>query len=286
MIAATKLRGVCAAVVTPLTEDLRPDSGRAVPYYRDLLSNGCDALNVLGTTGEAMSFPAASRIAFMEALASELPVERMMTGTGAAAVADAIALTRTAFACGFGAALVMPPFFFRDVSDDGVLRYFETLIDAVRPPERGVFLYNFPQMSGVRFHPQLVERLMTAFPNSIGGVKDSSNDTPLQESLAQACPELAIFPSSEAYLTTARAAGFAGCISGSVALWPELAARVWRGEAELQPQLSALRASLAGIPLIGAVRYLLAQRTGEPAWERCAPPLMPLTEEESRLLTL
>lgn len=286
MIAAPSLRGVCAAVITPVDASLRPDPKLALPYYRDLLARGCDALNVLGTTGEAFSLSVDDRLRFMESVAgSDLPRDRMMVGTGAAALGDAIRLTAAAFRLGFGAALVMPPFFFRDVTDDGVVRFFELLFAAVHPPEGRTFLYNFPQMSGVRFHPELVDRLMQAFPGVIAGMKDSSNDSALQEAVANLRPELAIFPSSEAYLASSRTNGFAGCISGSVALWPELAASVWRGDNESQPQLSALRSALAGFSLINAVRYLTGKRANDPAWERCLPPLSPLSGEGAVLLT-
>lgn len=282
---ATGLRGVCAAVLTPLTSDLRPDAQKAIPYYRGLLDEGCDALNVLGTTGEAMSLSVADRLAFMEAVASSgLPRAQMMVGTGASALGDAQTLTAAAFRLGFAAALIMPPFFFRDVTDDGVVRYFDQVIGAAQPPPLGIFLYNYPNMSGVRFHPELVERLMREFPGVIGGIKDSSNDTALQETLADGHADLAVFPSSEAYLTQARQADFAGCISGSVALWPKLAADVWGGEETQQKRLSALRSSLAGIPLISAVRRITAQRTNDPTWERCIPPLEPLSGDELQIL--
>ncbi len=286
MIAAATLRGVCAAVITPVDASLRPDPQLAIPYYRDLLARGCDALNVLGTTGEAFSLSVDDRLRFMEAVAgSDLPRDRMMVGTGAAALGDAIRLTAAAFRLGFGAALIMPPFFFRDVPDDGVVRFFELLFGAVHPPQGRTFLYNFPQMSGVRFHPQLVDRLMSAFPGVIAGMKDSSNDSALQEAVAKVRAHLAIFPSSEAYLTVARANGLAGCISGSVALWPELAAEVWRGNEEKQQHLAAMRAALAGFSLINCVRFLSARRANNPAWERCLPPLSPLSKESTLLLT-
>lgn len=286
MIVAPALRGVCAAVITPLDEHLRPDAKRALPYFRDLLSRGCDSLNVLGTTGEAFSLSVDDRLRFMEAVAgSDLPRERMMVGTGAAALGDAIRLTGAAFRLGFGAALVMPPFFFRDVTDDGVIRFFDMLFAAIDPPDARTFLYNFPQISGVRFHPELVDRLMASFPGIVGGLKDSSNDSALQEGIVARRPELAVFPSSEAYLTVALQNNLAGCISGSVALWPELAADVWRGDAEKQPRLASLRAALAGFSLINCVKSMMAAQTNDSAWERCLPPLTPLSEERVRLLS-
>lgn len=281
------LRGVCAAVLTPLDAQLRPDSEKAVPYYRWLLENGCDALNVLGTTGEAISIAADERVRFMEAIASSgLPLERMMVGTGAASLGDAVRLTSAAMQLGFGAALVMPPFFFRGVDDAGVMRFFELLLEAVHPRRNAIFLYNFPAMSGIAFHPELVAKLMQAYPGLIGGIKDSSNDTALQLEIAARYPDLLVYPSSEAALTDARGFGFAGCISGSVALWPHLASSVWCGESALQPPLSALRNALAGVNLIAAVRFLVARARNDLAWERCVPPLSPLSASDAERLAV
>lgn len=274
MIVREQLRGVCAAVITPVDERFEPDSARAIPYYRTLLETGCDALNVLGTTGEAMSFGADDRLRYMrEIIEGGLPRERMMVGTGASSLACAIAQTAAAMDLGFGAALVMPPFFYRGISDDGVVRFFGALIAGAKPRPQSIFLYNFPAMSGIAFHPDLVDRLMLAHPGIIGGLKDSSNDAALQRELFARHPELQIYPSSESALSDARERGFAGCISGSVALWPELAARVWRGETALQPELTRLRDSLAGGQLIAQVRRRVAEATGDSAWERSVPPL-------------
>jgi 4-hydroxy-tetrahydrodipicolinate synthase len=281
----SSLRGVCAAVLTPLDPDLRPDSAVAIAYYDSLLRSGCDALNVLGTTGEAMSISVEDRLRFMEALSgSSLPRERMMVGTGAAAIGDCIRLTAAAMRLGFGAALVMPPFFYRGVSDDGVAHFFEHLFEAVHPPRGRVLLYNFPAMSGITFHEDLVDRLLEDYPGIIGGIKDSSNDAALQLEIHRRHPDLLVYPSSESFLTQARAQGLAGCISGTVALWPDLAARVWRGNAQEQTYLTQRRQAFDGTPLIAAVRYELARRTGQYDWERCIPPLMPLTESAAQML--
>lgn len=277
-----RLTGVCAAVITPLDEQLRPDAEEAINYYGSLLRSGCDALNVLGTTGEAMSISIEDRLRFMEALAqSSLPRERMMVGTGAAALHDAIRLTRAASGLGFGAALVMPPFFFRDVSDDGVVHFFEELFAGAGPPPASIILYNFPAMTGITFRADLVDRLLDAFPGTIAGIKDSSNDAALQRAIHARHPHLLVYPSSEASLTDTREGGFAGCISGTVALWPQLAARVWNGDAALQTELSSRRESVASLPLIAAVRHLLARRTGDARWQRSLPPLLPLTPAEA-----
>lgn len=270
----TQLQGVFSAVLTPFDAEFRPDPVPAIPYYRDLLARGCDGLNVLGTTGEAMSVGLADRLAFMEPVAAALPREQMMVGTGASALADAVKLTRAAFDLGFSAALVIPPFYYREATDEGILRFFDALFERVGPPQDSIVLYNFPRMSGITFHPDLVDRLVKAFPGIICGLKDSSNTLDLEREIHRRHPNLAVFPGSEVLLADARTDGFAGCISGSVCLWPDLAARVWReGSAADTEQLVELRQSLSGTPLIEAVRSRVASDTNDPRWLRSVPPL-------------
>ncbi|HEY1866921.1 MAG TPA: dihydrodipicolinate synthase family protein [Candidatus Cybelea sp.] len=280
------MKGIYAAVLTPVDDRFAPDSKRAVPYYRDLLQRGCDGLNLLGTTGEAMSFSIKQRAGFMEAIAaSGLPMPRMMVGTGAASLEDAVTLTGTAFACGFAAALIMPPFFFRDAGDDGILHFYATLFARANPPRSGVLLYNFPRMSGIAFRPPFVARLLAEFPETIVGMKDSSNDARLQTEILAAHRGFTVFPGSEGDLAAAKRRGVAGCISGSVALWPELARSVFRDGDDAQGErLAKRRAALEDVPFIPAVRYLTARERGEPQWERAIPPQRSLTAEERRAL--
>lgn len=278
--------GIWAAVLTPIDADLSPDASRAIPYYRELLQRGCDGINALGTTGEAMSLSAEQRMRFMEALASSgLPMERMMVGTGAASLAGAARLTRRAFECRYAAALVMPPFFYRDATDDGILAFFDALFSRTNPPRKSVLLYNFPRMSGITFHPSLVDRLLEKFPDVIAGMKDSSNDPRLQAEILARHPEQRVLPGSESDLLAAKARGVAGCISGSVALWPELAAAVFASGGETQAaELTRRRKALDGLPFVAAVRYLTARLRDDPGWERAMPPQTPLTPEAQRAL--
>jgi 4-hydroxy-tetrahydrodipicolinate synthase len=285
------LKGIWAAVLTPVDAGRTPDASRAIGYYRQLLERGCAGVNVLGTTGEAMSLGAAQRARFMEALATGgLPMDRVMAGTGAASLGDVIALTRVAFAAGFTAALVMPPFFYRDASDDGILAFFDALFESTEPPDRSVVLYNFPRMSGITFHPDLVDRLLEAFPETIAGMKDSSNDARLQAEILDRHPALRVFPGSELDLLAAKARGAAGSISGSVALWPELAHRVEAtGDESQAAELRRRRAALdhaagEGIPFVAAVRHLTATSRNDPVWERAMPPNVPLAPAQRRRL--
>jgi 4-hydroxy-tetrahydrodipicolinate synthase len=269
------MKGIWAAVLTPVCDGLEPDVPRAVTYYDDLLQRGCDGINLLGTTGEAMSFSVDQRRRFMEAIASRgMPMNRVMVGTGAASLDDAIALMRTAFACGFVAALVMPPFFFRDASDDGVVRFFDALFARTNPEPKKILLYNFPRMSGIAFHPALVARLLESFPEIVAGMKDSSNDPQLQSEIVAHHPGFSVLPGSERDLLAAKARGVAGCISGSVALWPELAHDVWTNEdPSKERELAQKRAGLEDQPFIPTVRRLTATQRNDAAWIRSMPPL-------------
>ncbi|MBO0712868.1 MAG: dihydrodipicolinate synthase family protein, partial [Acetobacteraceae bacterium] len=151
---ASALRGVIAAIATPVAPDGEPDTARATKLARHLLDNGCDGLNVLGTTGEATSFSLAQRQKVMSAYAQAgLPLDRMMAGTGAAAVADAVALTRHAAALGFAGALVLPPFYYKGVPDDGLIAYMARLVEATAAQPIPIYLYHFPAQSGLPWHP-------------------------------------------------------------------------------------------------------------------------------------
>ncbi len=274
MMAPDTPGGIISAVLTPFDAQLRPDARKAIPYYRGLLEQGCDALNILGTTGEAMSLGLSERLAFMEQIAQALPRERLMVGTGACALADAVRLTRAAFELNYACALLIPPFYYRDVSDDGIVAYFDALLERVSPPPYGIMLYNFPQMSGITFHPDLVDRLVKEFPSVIRGLKDSSNTLSLERDIHARHPDLRIFPGSEILLRQARDFGLAGCISGSVCLWPQAAARAWHeGQAADCTQVAALRQTLNGGPFVPMVRARVARQNGDVGWLRSLPPV-------------
>jgi 4-hydroxy-tetrahydrodipicolinate synthase len=277
-------KGVWSAVLTPLDPQLRPDPRKAIDYYGWLLQEGIDGLNVLGTNGEAPSFGTGQRIRYMEAIAqSSLPRDRMMVGTGATSLEDTVRLTQSALDCGFAAALIMPPFFFREAGDDGIVAFFAAFLARIDDPGRRLMLYNFPAASGITFRAALVDRLIAEFPGAIGGMKDSSNDAQLQREVLARHPNMAVFPSSEEYLAGARGSDLSGCISGSVALWPQLSQRVWK-TGEGADRLAQLRHSIAGPKMLLAVRYLTARMRNDDSWERPMPPLMPLTKEEKGAL--
>jgi 4-hydroxy-tetrahydrodipicolinate synthase len=157
----TKLQGVIAAAATPLGPDLAIDLERLVAHCRWLLGEGgCDGINLLGTTGEATSFPVEARLAAMKAIArSGLPLDRFMVGTGAAALDDAVRLTAEAKSLGFAGALLLPPFYYKGIDADGLVAYVEAVIAKVGPAGLALYLYHFPQNSGVPYTIEVVTRL-------------------------------------------------------------------------------------------------------------------------------
>jgi 4-hydroxy-tetrahydrodipicolinate synthase len=278
-MAAKTLSGVIAAVATPVAEDGAPDLKRAVKLARFLLDNGCDGLNVLGTTGEATSFSLAERMAVMDAYkANGLPLERLMVGTGAAAVTDAVALTRHAAELGFAGALVLPPFYYKGVPDDGLVAYIDTLVKSTAQKPIPIYLYHFPAMSGLPWHVALIERLLESFPARIVGLKDSSGDMAYARSAAAVSKDFAVFPSTEACLVEARSGSFAGCISATANLNADLCANAWRkGDTAALDAAVKIRKLFDGKALVSGVKALLAHIHGDAGLARVRPPLAPFS---------
>jgi 4-hydroxy-tetrahydrodipicolinate synthase len=269
------MSGVIAAIATPVDTAGAPDLARAMKLARFLLDNGCDGLNVLGTTGEATSFSLAERKSVMDAYkANGLPLDRLMVGTGAAAVSDAVALTRHAAELGFAGALVLPPFYYKGVPDDGLAAYIDTLVQATTSAPIPIYLYHYPAMSGLPWHVALIERLLKAHPTRIVGLKDSSGDMPYARAAAAVKPGFAVFPSTEAALIEARRGDFAGCISATANLNADLCGRAWAsGDTAALEAAVAIRKLFEGKPLVSGVKALLAHIHDDPALARMKPPL-------------
>jgi 4-hydroxy-tetrahydrodipicolinate synthase len=269
------MHGVIAAVATAVDDKGEPDCARSTALARFLLDTGCDGLNVLGTTGEATSFSLDQRKRVMNAYAQAgLPLERMMVGTGAAAVADAIALTRHAAELGFAGALVLPPFYYKGVHDDGLVAYIDAIANATAARPIPIYLYHFPAQSGLHWHVALLRRLLETFGERIVGLKDSSGDMAYAREAASVLPRFKVFPSTEAALPEARSGPFAGCISATANLNADLCARAYRsGDAGALAEAVAIRKLFDGKALVPGIKALLAHIHGEPQWARVEPPL-------------
>ena len=280
--AKTALRGVIAAIVTPLNKTGGPDTLGFCAIARALLSGGCDGLNVLGTTGEATSFSVRERSGLMDGIAlAGMPLDRMMVGTGAAAIEDAITLTSHACDLGFAGALVLPPFYYKNVSEDGIVAYIAAIVESLGGRRFPIYLYNFPSLSGVAYTVALVRRLLAAFPDHIAGLKDSSGNLPYAREVAAIDPRLAVFPSSEACLQEARSGAFAGCISATANVNAALCAAAFhRGDDDAFGRATALREAFNGVPLVPAVKSVMAHIHKRSDIARVKPPLVDLANEQ------
>jgi 4-hydroxy-tetrahydrodipicolinate synthase len=283
-MAQTNLRGVIAAIATPVDATGAPDHERFLKLACFLLGNGCDGLNVLGTTGEATSFTVEQRIGLMSAIAEAgLPLDRLMVGTGAAAVGDAMRITRHAAELGFAGALVLPPFYYKGVSHDGVMRYLDAVVAGSAAPAVPIYLYHFPALSGVPYDLDLIRRIVDAFGERIVGLKDSSGDLPYARAATEVRSGFRVFPSSEATLLEARKGVFAGCISATANLNADLCGRAFHhgDEAALATAVS-IRQLFDGLPLVPGIKALLAHIHDDARLAEVMPPLAPFPAETAR----
>jgi 4-hydroxy-tetrahydrodipicolinate synthase len=274
-MSASNLRGVIAAIATPVDAAGEPDIARAMKLARFLLDNGCDGLNVLGTTGEATSFSLAQRQKVMTAYREAgLPRERMMVGTGASALADAVTLTRHAAELGFGGALVLPPFYYKGVPDDGLAAYVDAIVKSTASTPIPIYLYHYPQMSALPWHVGLLKRLIDAHGGRLAGLKDSSGDMDYARAAATVAPGFKVFPSTEACLIEARTGVFAGCVSATANLNPDLCQRAWAsGDTVALDAAVAIRKLFEGKALVSGVKALLGHIHRDPELARMMPPL-------------
>jgi 4-hydroxy-tetrahydrodipicolinate synthase len=283
--------GVNAAVLSAMNADLSIDLDRTAAHCRWLLANGCDGLGVLGTTGEANSIGISERLAMMEGLvAAGIPAARLLPGTGVPALTDTVLLTRRAAELGCPGVLVLPPFFYKNPSDDGLFAYFSEVIQRVGTGTK-IYLYHFPQQSAVPFSLSLIERLLKAYPGVVKGAKDSSGDFPNMKAMADnfAKDGFEVYSGADNLLQDVLKAGGAGCITAAANVTSAVNAQVcanWNNEAgtAAQATLSALRAAVTSAPLIPGLKSLKARHAGDAAWTNIRPPHLKLTaEQEARL---
>ncbi len=274
-MAQKKLTGVIAAVATAVDEVGVPDAARSTKLARFLLDTGCDGLNVLGTTGEATSFSLEQRKRVMTAYKDAgIATDRLMVGTGAAATADAVALTRHAAELGFAGALLLPPFYYKGVPDDGLAAYVDTIVQATVQNPIPLYLYHYPALSGLPWHADLIRRLLDAHGARIAGLKDSSGDMAYARAAAAISPNFNVFPSTEAVLIEARAGAFAGCISATANLNADLCASAFHGgDAAALDAAVTIRKLFDGKALVAGVKALLSHIHRDPALARVKPPL-------------
>jgi 4-hydroxy-tetrahydrodipicolinate synthase len=283
-------RGVLSPALTPFTADLEPDRPAFVDFCNWLLKEGANGLAVFGTTSEANSLSQGERISLLEHLVEKgVPAAKLMPGTGASNLPDAVELTRHALALGAGGVLVLPPFYYKNMPEDGIYAYYAAIIDRVARPDLKLYLYHIPQMSGVAITPTLIARLRKAYGGVIAGLKDSSGVWDNVAMLLKEFPELAIFPASEKFLLPALKLGAAGCISATANYQvgnirklidtPDGDARV-----TLDAAVGKIRSVFEQYPLVPALKTAIAARLKRDSWRIVRPPFAQLADEKRREL--
>ena len=279
-----RLTGVLAPVLTPFRADLSPDPARLVAHCRWLLEHGCVGLAPFGTTSEANSLSVEERERLLEALLDAgVPADRLVPGTGCCALPDTVRLTAHAVRRGCAGVLVLPPFYYKNVSDDGLFRAFAELIERVGDDRLRVYLYHIPPVAQVGFGPALVERLLEAYPRAIAGMKDSSGDLDHTRLVLErfAARGFDVFVGSERFLLENMRRGGAGCITATGNVNAAAIDRLFRGWSGpgaqgLQDGVNAVRGAIEKAPVVAALKAILADHRRDPGWEVLRPPLVPL----------
>lgn len=289
------LRGVFAAVVTPLTLSLQPDVDALPPLLEHLAQRGCHGALLFGTTGEGPAFAVRERVEFLREAArfrdSVRPDFKILAGTGCASLTDTVELTQLAFEVGVDGVVTLPPYYFKNVSARGLADYFEQVVQQAVPSDGRLFIYHFPQVAGVPVPDETIAALRAKFPKQIVGMKDSQDDLPHTLSTARAFPGFDVFAGSDSILTDALAGGSAGCITALANVTSPLNRAVWeahqRGEKDpaAQAKLTQARQLMKGLNGPAAMKAALAALFGFSRWP-VRPPLESLTEEQTQKLVV
>jgi 4-hydroxy-tetrahydrodipicolinate synthase len=280
---------VLAPVLTPFGADLVPDAGRLVRHCRWLLDQGCAGLAVFGTTSEANSLSVEEKEALLDALLEGgIDPARLLPGTGACALPDAVRLTRRAVQRGCAGVLMLPPFYYKAVTEDGLFRSFAEVIERVGDHRLRVYLYHIPPVAQVPIGPALIERLLRAYPGAVAGIKDSSGDWGNTRMLLDsfAARGFDVFAGSERFLLDNLRGGGVGCITATANVNPAAIARLardWRGpDADaLQAGLNAVRGAVEKVPVIAGLKEIVAHHAADPAWRAVRPPLSGLAPAQA-----
>lgn len=276
------MEGIIAAVPTPIDASGTPVKDLFLEHCQWALANGCDGLNILGSTGEANSHDTQTRKQVMDWAAHTLDKSRLMVGTGTSSLSETIDLTTYADELGYSVALVLPPYYYKPLADEGLYQWYKTVHDRLGTRTIRIYFYNYPQMTGLVIPVSVIARLHGEFPDRFLGIKDSSGDLDYCRDIAKQMPDMRVFPSSETALGEAVKSGFAGCISATVNVSAPLCGRIWAGrdapDQALLKQASEIRSAVAAQPLIPSIKHMVARRTGAVEWGRVLPPFVALDD--------
>jgi 4-hydroxy-tetrahydrodipicolinate synthase len=283
-----RIKGVLSPVVTPFKRDLSPDAGRFVRHCKWLLAHGCAGLAVFGTNSEANSLSVGERMMLLDALVEGgVPASQLMPGTGCSALTDSVALTAHSVKLGCAGALMLPPFYYKGVSDEGLYRNFSEVIQRVGDARLQLYLYHIPPVAQVPITLGLIERLLKAYPETVAGLKDSSGDWNNTKSVLDAFANSGfdVFAGSEVFLLDNLRHGGVGCITATGNVNPGAIDEVYRNwqsaDADrLQAGITATRNVVQKVPMIPALKAIVAHYADDPDWATVRPPLVELTTQQ------
>jgi 4-hydroxy-tetrahydrodipicolinate synthase len=284
------LAGLWTPVATPFRADGAVSTQRLTEHCQALLADGSTGLAILGTTSEANSLTVGERLKIIDAcLDAGVRPERLLPGTGATVLEDAATLTRHAAQMGCAGVLLLPPFYYKRITDDGLFAFVAGLIERVGANVPRMLLYHIPPIAVVGWSIGLVGRLIDSFPGVVVGMKDSSGDFDHVIEMIGRFPGFAVFPGAERHLLAGMRAGAAGCISASANINARGIAdliRNWREPQadRRQAEANGIRNAVEANGLIPSIKAVLAARYGDENWRRVRPPLMPLDAEPTRAL--
>jgi len=289
-MASPSFAGVLVPVLTPFTRSGEPDAGRFISFCRFLLDQGADGLAIFGTTSEANSMSGAERMELLDKLiAAGIPASKLMPGAGACSVSEASTLIKHAIGHGVGGVLMLPPFYYKGMSDDGLYDFFDSVINRVGSAALKIYLYHIPPQTVLGISLDLIGRLVKAFPQTVVGLKDSSGDWKNTAAILENFPGFAVFPGSEVFLLDGLRKGAVGCITASGNVNVPGIRKVYENwqtpQADvLQAEITKARMTIQAYPMVPALKRIVAHFHNDPDWAAVRPPMTALTEAQSSAL--
>ncbi len=289
--AEKSFRGIWPALLTPLTADLSIDHAKFAAHCKALIASGCPGVTPFGTTGEGPSFSMAERKEAIDQLIKNgIPAAQIMVSTSCAALPETLALTRHAVKAGVHGCLMLPPFFLKGVSDQGIIDGYRYVIDGMAGTPFKLYLYHIPQVTGVPLSHHVISTLKKQYPDTIVGIKDSACSTEHSVGLANAfMKDMTVYVGFEPDLPEMGKRGSTGAISGLANFMPRLVKRlVTEPEAAATPaereRVVKLIGLLSGYSLMPALKGIMAMQSGDKTWLRVRAPLVALTPDEYQAL--
>lgn len=288
------LRGVFCASLTPVNADFTLHRQAFTAHCQKLLKDGLTGIALLGTTGEANSFSVAERQIILEtALQAGIDPSRLLPGTGVSSLADSVTLTRHAASLGVKTTIILPPFYYKNVSDDGLYGFYANIVERVADPDLQIILYHIPQFSGVEISFGLIESLLKKYPDTFIGVKDSSGNLDHMLEMVRLFPEFSVFSGADPLMLPLLQKGGAGAITATTNIVgaelafvfnnfdrPEAAADLLAAQA----RVIAARNEVSRFHQMASLKEILARQTGLEVWRHMLPPLCALSAAQREAL--